>query len=466
MSLDDVIHVVIDRQSASLTLPGFGTPMILMPVAEVPAGWVTERLRYYTSAAAMLLDGFDATDNTYLEALAVFSQSPHPERVAVGRRLAAVAQVIDLTITELNTQLYTITSIFDGDESYGPFAFTSDASGTDAEIAAGLAGVINANPNIEVTASVGPADVLRLTADNPGVAFLVTESDVNLAQAITTPNVGIAEDLAAVTTEQPDWYCLLLTSRDDGEIMTAAAVIEAQRRIFIAQSADADIIATPYNSGTAAGDDIASKLRARGYARTALAYHPVATERLAAGWVGATLPFVAGSLTWKFKEIAGVAVYALTATQRTNLVSKNANGYENFGGRSITFEGTVAVGEFIDIIHGLDRLQSRIQELIAITFLSLPKVPMTQAGIQMIAANVNTALLEASNPTVALIADSRVNSAGKTEVPAFTVSPPSIADIPSGDRAARRIPSSNPIRFEATLAGAIHDVNILGTVAV
>ncbi len=465
MSLDNVVHIDIDRQTASLAQADFGTALVLAPSTEVPAGF-TERLRYYTDADALIDDGFEATDETYLEVAAIFSQSPHPDRVAVGRRAAPVAMVIDVTVTAVaNTTLYSITAIFDGDESYGPFDYMSDASATDVEIVAGLLAAINATA-VEVTASVGPGtNVLRLTADVPGVPFSVTETDTRLTQATTTPNTGITEDLVAINNEQPDWYCLLLTSRDDGEIMTAAAWIETQRKIFMAQSADADIVAAVYNAGTAAADDTASKLKSRAYARTALWYHPTATARLAAAVVGKVLPFVAGSMTWMFRQPAGVAVYALTATQRTNLISKDANGLELFGGLNVTFEGTMAVGEYIDVIHGIDRLYSRMQTNIGASLVKFPKVPMTQGGINTLAAGVESALAEASNPTVALIADSRVVN-GETQVPAYTVTPPSIEDIPANDRAARRIPSSHPIRFEATLAGAIHDVNISGTVSV
>ena len=78
---------------------------------------------------------------------------------------------------------------------------------------------------------------------------------------------------------------------------------------------------------------------------------------------------------------------------------------------------------------------------------------------------VRAALEEAAGPAVQLIAESRV-VAGKTQVPAYSVTPPLVGDIPSADRAARRIPASNPIVFEATLAGAIHEVTITGSVAV
>lgn len=467
MPLDDVVNVSIDRQSTTLSLPGFGTPMILPDNGEIPAAWVAsgERLRYYTSAQALLDDGFSATSETYLEALALMSQEIRPRRFAVGRRLAEVAHVVTITITAVaNNTNYIISAIFDGDESYGPFDYLSDGSALDTEIRDGLIALINATA-VLVTASVGASNTIILTADTAGIPMVVTETDTRLTQADTTPNVGIPQDLAAITTEQPDWYGLLITQHTSQFILTAALEIESQRRMFFAQSTEAGIVGTPYNAGSALTDDIASKLKVRGLARTALFYHPTATQRLAAAAVGRCLPPVAGSISWKFKQLAGVASFLFSATARTNLLSKNANGYEPFAGEAILFEGQVAEGEFIDIIHGIDRLHSRIQELVATTLLNLPKVPFTQAGINALAGDVRTALEEASNPNVALIAESRVRN-NKTEVPAYTVTPPSVEDIPSGDRAARRIPATNPIVFEGTLAGAIHSVEITGTLAV
>lgn len=459
MALDDIVDLEISRESARFSLLGFGTPMILAPAAEVPVAF-TERLRYFDDPADLLTLGFEATDATYLEAVALMSQVPSPSRFAVGRRATPVAQVVTITPTPVNDATYTIDEIDDGVEVYGPFAYVADASATAAEIVAGLLALINATA-IQVTAS--GTTTLILTADNAGQPFTVAESDANLAQVTTTPNTGIPEDLAAIVAYQPDWYGLLITERDAGSILAAAATIETMRRIFLAQSSAAAVTSAPYNSGTPY-TDVASTVRSRGYTRTAIWYHSSATVRLAAAVMGKCLPQVAGSITWKFKTLAGITVDTLTTDQRANLISKYANGYESIAGRGCTFEGTVGEGEFIDVIHGIDRLYSRIQEEVALAMFKVPKIPFTKAGIQTLASAVRTALVEASTPTVRLIAESREVD-GETQVPAFTVTPPAIGDISAANRGARTL-ASNPITFEATLAGAIHVAAIRGTVAV
>ena len=46
--------------------------------------------------------------------------------------------------------------------------------------------------------------------------------------------------------------------------------------------------------------------------------------------------------------------------------------------------------------------------------------------------------------------------------PAFTVTAPAVADVSAGDKTARTLPD---VDFDATLAGAIHKVEISGTVS-
>lgn len=461
MALEDSIDVVITRESATLSFLGANTPLVLALSTEVPVAF-TERLRYYTNVADMITDGFDATDETYLEVAAILSQSPRPPRVAVGRRATAVAQVTTITPTPVNDATYTITQIFDGDAVYGPFAYVADASATATEISGGLLALINATA-IKVTAS--GTTTLILTADVAGVPFTVTESDANLAVAATTPSVGITEDLAAIVDEQPDWYGLILTSHDAGNILAAAAAVEAMDfRLLIAQSLQATITSAPYNVSTPY-TDVASTIKSRGYLRTALAFHETATERLAAAWMGRCLAAgFPGSLTWKFKKLAGVTVQALTATERVNLTGKNGNSYETFAGQGSTFDGRVGEGEWIDVVHGLDALKTDIQRNLAFAALTQPKVPFTQKGINSLGACVSQSLALFSDRDHRFIADERVNAAGNTERPAYSVTPPLIGDIADADRQARTL-ENNPIVFEATLAGAVHKITVNGTVA-
>lgn len=81
MSLQDIVNVSITRQTVSVSRVGFGTVLIVGPNAP----YVTDRIRFYTTLAAMVTDGYATTDNEYLAASAVFSQNPRPTRIATGR---------------------------------------------------------------------------------------------------------------------------------------------------------------------------------------------------------------------------------------------------------------------------------------------------------------------------------------------------------------------------------------------
>jgi hypothetical protein len=545
--LDDVVVLQITRDTSALSQAGFGTPLILP--ASVPASF-TERLRYYTAAADMLDDGFTTSDMAYVQARAIMSQSPHPERFAVGRRATAVAQfqlfvvpatpdnstlyrivingtncdyttdasatqaelrdgliaAINAAVGEVvtattstndvlvtsdvagipftysiatgpttpltlpaQTQLFVIPAMVDNSSIYTvringtPCSYTTDASATQAELRDGLIAIINTNVGSAVTATASTNDVL-VTADVAGTNFTFeivdtsTTNDVTLgASTGARPNVGIPEDLAAIEDYQPDWYCLLITQRDRNHIMTTAAEIEAMTKIFIAQSDDAAILATPYNASDT-DTDVASELHALGYDRTALVYHPDDTEALDAAVVGICLPPNAGSITWKFKSPSGIDATQLTTTELTNLRSKSANGFRNVAGVSIFYEGTMVSGEFIDIMHGTDAWAADAQASMFDFLRRAPKVPFTQKGL-----NAGKAPIEASLERfvrTGLFAGSLTLANGDEQVPGYVVTAPNIANISANDRATRAIPASEPYRITAPYAGAVHKVRM------
>lgn len=346
----------------------------------------------------------------------------------------------------------------------GTVAHTFQAiSNTATQIRDALISLINAGTS-GVAASPGTApDTIDL--ERQSSAFVVTLSSPASVLTVSgrTLSVGMAEDLAAITDEQPDWYMLLVEQRDDVNIRANADYIETVRKTYLAQSSAAAIVGTPFDSGNIA--DIAASLKNLGMSRTALVYTTVDTNDVAAAWAGLQLPKVPSSSTWKFKRLAGVSPDVFTTTQLSNLKSKDANGYREVAGRNMMFEGTVAVGEFLDIVRGVDKLFQTIQANVFGALVANEKIPFTNGGIAQIGAQV-TAALQAS-VTDGLIATSRPNPQTlNEESPAFTVTVPNVADISPGDRANRIIPASNPISFEATLAGAIHSVNVRGTLSV
>jgi hypothetical protein len=262
----------------------------------------------------------------------------------------------------------------------------------------------------------------------------------------------VAEDadvaLAAIQQENDDWYCILSESRVVADILAIAAWTEAQRKIYIACSEDADVL-------TAVGTDIASQLKDLNYARTAFLWSDDQDLYPEAAWAGLMLTFDAdapnGHPTWAFKTLAGISADNHTDTEITNLKSKNANYYVEIGGVDITLDGKMAVGEWIDIIRGVDWLQARLEERVYSKLVNLPKIPYTDPGLAIIEAEIR-AQLDAAITVGYIAAD-----------PEYTVTIPLVADISANDKALRTVTG---IQFKATVSGAVHIVNIQGTVTV
>lgn len=458
-TLDQVIDLQITVQSSAVSLPSRTIALVLAPASEVPAAWTTGRVRTYTDDTSVLTDGFLSSSQTYKEVQAILSQSPHPDKVRIGRRLTAVAMVQDIAITAANTTHY-IVEIFDGYRTES-FDYLSDGTATVTEIRDGIIALINASATIGVTASISVNDV-RLTADNAGIPFTTTETSANMTVTTSTANVGIPEDLAAIIDEQPDWYALDITQRDNYSIAVAAAQVEALERAMFAQSGDSAIISAVYNSSTP-NTDIHSYLKSKGYHRTVAFYEPDAADTLAAAAIGRYFSEVPGSATMKFESLVGVSPTQLTATQLTNLLSKNGNGYRELGGFSMVYEGTAASGRFFDLTHGNDDLKAIAQINMVGILRKGPKVPMTQNGLNALGGGLRTALRQKTRD--GLVADSRVNALGETEAPAFTVTMPNIQDVPAAARELREITSASPFKFEYTAAGAVHKAAVRGTVS-
>ncbi|MBI4815180.1 MAG: DUF3383 family protein [Deltaproteobacteria bacterium] len=314
------------------------------------------------------------------------------------------------------------------------------------------------------------ANLDLLSANDFTLAVSSPSSDITITAGYWTANVGIPEALDAIDAYDPDWYGLIITERTAGPIESAARAIETRRKIFFAQSAEAAILSAPYDSGNI-DTDIASRLHGLALSRTAVFYHSNSTSAFAASLMGTLLARVPGSYTAKFKTLAGIEPDALTTTElayaRGNPVAgtqgKCCNVYTTIAGRNIVQEGTVASGEYIDVIHGADKLYSTIQGNVFGMLAKRPKVDFTSGGLRQVAAQIQAAL-EASADE-GFLAQSRELSDGTIQKPAYTISVPAISSIPQASREKRTIPANKPITFEATLAGAIHAVSITGTLA-
>lgn len=274
-------------------------------------------------------------------------------------------------------------------------------------------------------------------------SYELVTGNLGLADATTDP--GIAADLTAMAAFDGDFYGVLIDSSSRAEILAAAAWTETAKKLLAVQTADA-----------ACGDpssttDVLYLLKAASYARTAPIFYPaIASAWPAAALLGKDLPTDPGSATMAYKTLAGVTALTIDDTTHGAVLAKNGNTYELVGGVAITYPGKVSVGEWADVVRGLDWLTARIREAVYAVLLNNPKVAFTDSGIDLIRAAIIAQL--SAGVRVQLLASD----------PKPTVTTPTAASVSAEDRAARHLPG---VTFAARLAGAINTLDINGSVS-
>lgn len=452
MALSDVVSSSITRETQTISRVGYGTPLLCAYHTKY-----LDRVREYAQLSEMVSDGFSSTDQAYKMAAEVFAQNPRPKTVKIGRRAGAPAQTF--RITPLNTTVGYVYS-FDFISPAGvstTVTYTNDASPTIAEAVSGLQAAIDAlagitavtgGPNLYVDVTVTAAGDLWQIANAPD------RLDCEILNTTANPVTTIQTDLAAILLADPDWYGLAIDSQSPAEIAAAAAWTESNKKLFGYETGDSDC------ADGASTTDIAYTLQALDYARTFGIFIKGRSGAYYAGAaaLGRMLPTIPGSATWKFKTLPGTSTDAYTATERSALVTKSINVYDTNAGVSYFAEGVTASGEFIDVTHGTDALNSDIQERVFGTLVRRDKVDFEPAGVEVIASDVRAALLNAQKNR--FIAQDRAPSTPAAEpVPGFYVTVPEFGDISDNDKAARTLSS---IAWEAKLSGAIHTVSISG----
>src|SRR6056297_3310046 len=130
MPLSDIVNVQITRQTTSVSRAGFGTALILGIHKRT-----TELIKFYSSIASVAED-FETTDKEYIAATALFSQTPSPVQIAIGRRETQDTTVVTVTAADSTVYSETINGTV--------FSITSSSSGdTAADIAAALKSAID-----------------------------------------------------------------------------------------------------------------------------------------------------------------------------------------------------------------------------------------------------------------------------------------------------------------------------------
>ena len=295
MAIEDIADVSIGQGARAVSRRGYGTPLVLSAHA-----LNTDRFRRYTSTAALVSDGFATTSPTYKMLTRLFSQTPRPREVIVGRLDSYPTLRYAVTPVLANSKVYSLKI-----NETTTVSYTSDASATLAEIHSGLKTAIDA---LALPLTVSDQTTYMRIISNTAGAFVAVESlDVNnLRVSMDHADPGVVADLELIKAANDDWYAVLSPFNSRTMSLAIANWVEANDKFFVAQSNESTIVTGAYDVSGAA--DLASEMRRLSLFRTALVYHPDPAAFAGAAWAGACLPLDAGSETWKFKTLAGVAI--------------------------------------------------------------------------------------------------------------------------------------------------------------
>lgn len=260
-------------------------------------------------------------------------------------------------------------------------------------------------------------------------------------------DASIDAALNAIANENNDWYGVVVDQSMVANFADVASWVETAKKFAIFWITDVNA----YDASKST--DLASVLKLANRNRSAVIWHATPTggaDYPDAAWMGDGFPYEPGTSTWAYKTLNGVTPDTLLASQETALKGKNCNYYTTVGGVSITQEGKVASGEYIDIIIGTDWIEARLREAVYSALVNNRKIPYDDTGIAMIEGLVKGVLNEAA-------------SKGILQADSIAVTVPKYADIPQADKLARKLPD---VKFSALYQGAIHSVTINGTISV
>ena len=446
-NLNDIVKVVIDRQTQAITRASFGTLAI---ISEFPSNKTTvefDRYRYYAGIIEMSDDGWGVGDPEYDAAVIVFSQNPKLDKIMIGRKDSG-----DDDWSE------TLTTIQSATQDWYCFLIIASQAGTivfDSDFETGnlIDFTINGTAVTQILFNTTQADTMadiktQIEIDISDSLVTIDSSDPNNRTLIIEIFTGV-DSISVIVTGGGTQPVGSITYVNEDDYKAVASWTETQKKIFFYCSSSS-AIKNPVSTS-----DIAFFMKNLAYSRTCSIYHTdaqgdVAPSYLESGIPGECLPYDPGSQTWAYKTIAGVAPYGLTSGERSAILGKNCNIYTTTAGVNITEEGKVAGGEYIDIIRGVDWLEARLQEEIFTNLINVRKISLTDEGIAIIVGTVAGVLYEGADQGLLV---------RETIVVTF----PKASEISQADKLNRNLPD---IKFTAVLQGAIHTVEINGIVTV
>lgn len=447
--ISSIVNVQISRQTRAPSRVGFGTGAFVSNDAVFQ-----ENIKKYATLAEVNEDSLAGAD-AKRAAASYFGQTLAPAAFYIIKKGRDLPHVQTLTFDadfvagntiDLDINTVAITQVpFDTDH---PTTIANLATQIQASAAVATA-TVNASNNRQIIIT-GATNNQLVALANLVVAGGASQPAGTIATTQYPDEVQtLTETITRAQNDDDDWYAIGIYSRVEADVLEVAAIINAQLKLFGTASADSDVKGTSTT-------DIASQLKDLQYTKVFGIYSEVADGTTGdtypeMGYLGGQLPDDPGSITWKFKPIAGTPVSKLTTTEVNNVLGKNFNVYTEIAGVAFAQEGTVVNGEFIDTIRGTDFIQTRIAEEVFASLVNEKKVPYTNAGIALLENKVDQVLRLSTNQGI-LAAD-----------PAYTITTVPVSQVSQVDKANR---TYKGLSFRGTYAGAVHSTEIEGLLVV
>lgn len=449
-NIDRIVNVQISLNTTGISTEGFSTLLCVGPHM-----YGLTRVSTYTDPNQMIEDGFSAEDALYHMVSDAFAQTPSPAQVKVGRQQVDGFTLSVAQLGAASTYTLTVSNVLsDGTIRDKEYTYTN-SSGSESDILKGILQAITGDSDSVLIDNDSQADEpsltqLHLEAKNPGTAFSVKVTS-NLQTAMDDTTESITLSMAKIVTSDSDFYGVALASRTDEDILAMAEWAEANEKLFgTATAADGA-------KNSEVTTDIGSQLKAKNYYRTFWFYHALAaTEYPECAIMARCFAIDPGGETWANKQLSSITTDGLSETEALAVQGKNGNTFEAFRNISITQNGKVAAGEWIDVIRFRDWLAEEIKVNVFNLLINRDKVPYTDAGIAAVEAAVRSALT--LGQTRGGIAPTEYDESENKNL-GFTVSVPLASTISPNQKDLRIL---NDVKFTARLAGAIHVVNITG----
>lgn len=445
-NIDRIVKIDIALNTTGISKEGFSTMMIVAPHCHTLG-----RVATYTSADQLLDDGFKSTDKAYKMAVAAFSQIPRPALIKLGRQKVNGGVVTVGSVSSTGKYTVTVsTKDSNGNVTKKDYSYTNN-KGSVSEILAGLVGEFTKDTDSLLDAVVENDSVKLTTKDSESVFAISVSKMLTFIEAESTE--PIADTMSAIVGSDNDWYSLHTTYRTQEEVLEFAEWTEAHTKIYGVTLLEEGVTDSEVTT------DTGYKLQEQNYYRTHWWYHPDADNEFVDVAITARCFSVKpGGETWALKKLAGTSAVNLSETKYVAVTKKNGNTFEKVRNISITQNGKVAAGEWIDVIRFRDWLQEEMSVNILNALVNSNKIPYTDEGIAIIESQIKMTLdLGRKRGGIApdeYNEDGTLNRGYVVEVPLAT-------SISANTKASRVL---EDVKFKARLAGAIHVVNVDGAV--